>query len=289
MNRYLALHKIIELGNFTKAASAMNCTQSAISQMISSLEDELKIKLLNRSKSGISLTKEGERLYPHIQRLVYEYRTVKEHAQEIRGLETGTIRIGTMGSISAHWLPILISEFKKKYPAIEFVLLEGDYVSITEWIKTGAVDFGFVNPDAVSGIKTSPVKDGRMMAVLPPGHPLAENEIVSLKDLGKEHFILLEEGNHSEPLIAFKEQGIHPKISYVIHDDYTIMNMVEQGLGVSMLAELMLKRIAYNLELRPTEPPVIRKMAIGYKDRLSLTIAARRFIELLKENMDKLP
>ena len=56
-----------------------------------------------------------------------------------------------------------------------------------------------------------------------------------------------------------------------------------------MLAELMLKRIAYNLELRPTEPPVIRKMAIGYKDRLSLTIAARRFIELLKENMDKLP
>ena len=82
MNRYLALHKIIELGNFTKAASAMNCTQSAISQMISSLEDELKIKLLNRSKSGISLTKEGEKLYPHIQRLVYEYRTVKEHAQE---------------------------------------------------------------------------------------------------------------------------------------------------------------------------------------------------------------
>ncbi len=67
------------------------------------------------------------------------------------------------------------------------------------------------------------------------------------------------------------------------------MNMVEAGLGVSMLAELMLKRIAYNLELRPTDPPVIRKMAIGYKDRLSLTIAARRFIELLKENMDKLP
>ncbi len=289
MNRYLALHKIVELGNFTKAAQALNCTQSAISQMISSLEDELKIKLLNRSKTGISLTREGEKLYPHIQRLVYEYRTVKEHAQEIRGLETGTIRIGTMGSISTHWLPILISEFKRMYPAIEFVLLEGDYVSITEWIKSGAVDFGFVNPDAVSGIKTTPVKDGRMLAVLPPNHPLAACDVVSLKDLGKEHFILLEEGNHSEPLIAFNSLGIKPKISYVIHDDYTIMNMVEAGLGVSMLAELMLKRIAYNLELRPTDPPVIRKMAIGYKDRLSLTIAARRFIELLKSRMDSLP
>ena len=289
MNRYIALHKIIELGNFTKAAQAMNCTQSAVSQMVSSLEDELRIKLLNRSKNGITLTREGSVLYPHIQRLVYEYRNVKEHALQIRNLETGTIRIGTMGSISTHWLPILIAQFKQLHPAIEFVLLEGDYVSISDWIKTGAVDFGFVNPDAVHGIKTTPVKDGRMMAVLPHGHPLALMDTVPLKELGKEPFILLEEGNHSEPLIAFEGMGIKPKISYVIHDDYTIMNMVEAGLGVSMLAELVLKRIDYNLELRPTEPPVIRKMAIGYKDRLSLTISARRFIELLKDNMDRLP
>ncbi|MBO6259131.1 MAG: LysR family transcriptional regulator [Succinivibrio sp.] len=289
MNRYLALQKIVELGNFTRAAEVVGCTQSAISQMIASLEDELRIKLLNRSRNGVTLTKEGQEIFPHIEKLVYEYRAVLERAREIRGLEIGTIRIGTMGSISAHWLPMLMKEFKQHYPAIEFVLLQGDYVSISEWIKSGAVDFGFVNPDAVSGLRTMPVKDGRMLAVLPPNHPLAALEVVPLKELVSEQFILLEEGHYSEPLVAFKSLGLEPDIRYTIHDDYTIMNMVEAGLGVSMMAELMLQRIDYHLSLRPTDPPVIRKMCIGYKDRLSLTTAARRFIDLLKSRMQELP
>ncbi len=289
MNRFLVLQRIVELGTFTKAANELGLTQSAVSQSVSSLEEELHIKLLNRSKNGAKLSAEGELLFPHIEKACYELRAVEERARELRGLETGTVRIATMGSVSAHWLPGLIATFQKRWPNIEFALLQGDYAATEEWIKSGAVDFGFVNPHAVSGIKTFPVKDGRMLAVLPDGHPLAAFEKIPLSLLAQEPFILLEEGGYSEPLKAFEEQGLRPDIRYTIHDDYAIMNMVEANLGVSMLAELMLRRLSYKLILRPTAPEVIRPIYVGYKDALSLTTAARRFLDLLRHEIPNLP
>ena len=219
MRRYLALQKIVELGSFSKAAEALGYTQSSMSQMIASLEEELSIKLLNRFRTGAKLTLEGEELYPYIERMIYQYWAAQEKAKEIRGLETGVIRIGTLASISAHWMPVLLKEFQARYPGVEFVMHQGDYTSIQEWIKTGAVDFGFVSPRAVSGLETIVLKDGAMLAVLPEGHPLAEREAVPLAELAAEPFILLEEGHYYEPLDAFRSIGVTPNVKYTIHDD----------------------------------------------------------------------
>lgn len=105
MNRYLILQKIVELGSFSKAAEALGYTQSAASQMIASLEDELSIKLLNRSRRGVKLTIEGAELYPYIERTIYQYLATQEKVKEIRGLDTGVIRMGTLASISATGCP----------------------------------------------------------------------------------------------------------------------------------------------------------------------------------------
>ncbi|MDE6607981.1 MAG: LysR family transcriptional regulator, partial [Lachnospiraceae bacterium] len=148
MNRYLAFQKIIELGNFSKAAEIMGYSQSAMSQMISSLEEEMSLKLVNRFRTGAKLTLEGEELYPYIEKLIYQYYSVQEKIGDIKGLKTGTVRIGTLASISTHWLPNLLKEFQEQYPEVEFVIHQGEYTSIYEWIKTGAVDFGFINPNA---------------------------------------------------------------------------------------------------------------------------------------------
>lgn len=289
MNRYLAFQKIIELGSFSRAAEAMGYSQSAMSQMISSLEEETSLKLINRFRTGAKLTLEGEELYPHIEKLIYQYYSVQEKISDIKGLKTGTIRMGTLASISAHWLPDLLKEFQEQYPGVKFVIHQGDYTSIYEWIKTGAVDFGFVNPKAVTGIETIVLKEGAMLAVLPENHPLAENEVIPLHLLAEEPFILLEEGHYYEPLEAFKAIGVSPNIKYTIHDDYAIMTMVEAGLGVSILAELVLHRTNYKIKLSATEPEISRTIAIGYKDRSCMPIACKRFIELLRSHLDELP
>lgn len=81
MNRLIALQKIIETGSFTKAASALGYTQSSVSQMIASLENELSIKLLTRSRTGIKLTIEGAELYPLIERSIIGYRAMQEKSK----------------------------------------------------------------------------------------------------------------------------------------------------------------------------------------------------------------
>jgi len=288
MNRYIALQKIIETGSFTKAAEALGYTQSSISQMIASLENELAIKLLTRSRTGVKLTIEGSELYPFIERSIIQYQAMQEKANEIKGLETGIIRVGTISSVTCHWLPGLIKGFQKIYPRVQFLFHQGDYTLIPEWIKTGAVDFGFITPPAAPDLKTIPIKDGEMLAVLSKNHPLAQNTSVSINELTNEPFILLEEGHYSEPINAFHAAGLEPNVKYTVHDDYAIMTMVEAELGVSILAELMLRRTNFDIVCLPVEPPIYRTLAIGYKDKDSLPIASKYFIEYLQEHKDTL-
>lgn len=289
MQRYLALQKIIETGSFSRAAELLGYTQSGISQMIASLEKELSMKLLNRSRGKVSLTYEGKELYPYIEKTIYQYFAMQEKVKDIKGLETGIIRMGAFSSITAHWMPSLINDFHKKYPKVEFVINQGDYNLIQQWIKTGAIDFGFISPNAVTGLEITAEKQGNLLAVLPKNHPLTKYDVVPLKALAQEPYILVEEGHYHESLEAFKAIGIMPDVKYTVHDDYSIMAMVEAGLGVSILAELILQRVNYDIELRPLDPPLTRTLAIAYKDKNILPIASRRFINFIKDNIDELP
>lgn len=289
MNRFIALQKIVELGSFTKAADVLGYTQPAMSQMISSLEKELSIKLLYRSRYGIRLTLEGEKIFPSIQKTVAQYQSMQEIAKEIKGLDTGIIRIGTISSISCHWLPKLIKAFWEIYPNVQFVLHQGDYTTIPEWVRTGEADLGFVNPDAIPNIKTKFVKEGEHRAILPLNHPLATAPYIALEDLANEPFLLLEEGALSEPLEAFHKVGLEPSVRLRVHDDYSILSMIEAGLGVSILPELVLRKTNYQVAILPTKPAVIRKIALVMKDKNELPIAGKYFVDFLFSHINDLP
>ena len=289
MERYIAFLKVAEVGSFTKAAQMMGYTQPALSQMIASLERELSIKLLYRSRYGIRLTPEGERLYPSIQSSVLQYEAMRRAADEIRGLGSGIVRMGTVSSVSCHWLPGIIRDFWREHPDVQIVLHQGDYTSIQEWVRTGAVDFGFVNPHAVKGMETTLIKSGEFRAVLPGNHPLAKRSVLRLEDLAEEPFLLLEEGAYSEPQEAFRAAGISPDVRLRVHDDYSILSMVEQGLGVSILPELVLRKTNYDVAVLPIEPAIIRTMSIVTKDRHTLPLASKEFIRYLMEHKVHLP
>ena len=289
MNRYIALQKIVELGSFTKAADVLGYTQPAMSQMILSLEKELSIKLLYRSRYGIRLTPEGEKLYPSIQRTIAQYLSMQEIVKEIKGLESGIIKIGTFSSVSSHWLPKLIKSFRIKYPNVQFVLHQGDYTTIPEWVRTGEVDFGFVNPDAVMGMDTKLIKEDILLAVIPPDHVLAEKSYVTLKDLSTEPFLLLEEGAFSETLSAFHGECLEPNITLRVHDDYSILSMIEEGIGISIIPEMILNKVNYDVSILPICPTLKRKIGIVIKDKNTIPIASKTFIHFLLSNIDILP
>jgi len=288
MNRYEVFIKVIDCKSFTKAAEELNFTQSAVSQMVHTLEKELSTTLVLRSRGGIELTPDGREYLPYIRSICNAHRELQVKNDEMRGLQGGMIQIGTFTSVSRNWLPERMYRFKKKYPDVQFNLRQGEYTTIGQWIKDGTVDFGFVNPLAVSGFKMVPLWRDEMKAVLPKNHPLSKKKKVSLEELSKEAYILLDEGALSVPLEAFQEKGIVPNIEYKVFDDYTIMAMVEQGLGVSILYNLVLQGTSQKITVKTIDTPVERTIALAYKNKETLSIASRYFMDFIIEEWREL-
>lgn len=289
MQRITALENILATVSFTAAAKKLGYTQSAISQMIASLEKELGVKFLARSNHHVQLTPEGQQLMPLLSQTAKDWGNVKELSQEITGLKSAVIKIGTISSISAHWLPQLIKKFQSLHPGVRFVMLQGDYTTIPEWIHNNEIDFGFVNPAAMPQEPVKFLRAGDLRAILPVDHPLAKEAAVRLTDLKNEPFLMLEEGLYSEPLEAFHENGIEPNIKLRVHDDYSILSMVEAGLGFSILADLVLQKQSYNVAIRPLIPNVQRRIGILQKPRELMPIASQQFVDFIIQHRADLP
>lgn len=285
VSRYGVFNKVIETGSFTRAAEELGYSQSAVSQTVKTLERQLGTTLINRGKDGISLTADGQSYLPYLRTLCGAEDALEQKHREMEGLENCTIRIGTFTSISRNLLPQMMQQFKAKYPSVHFELLQGEYNSIGQWIQAGRVDFGFVHAKAVTGLTMQPLYQDAMVAVLPPTHPLAAQSVVTLRQLADEPFILLDEGEHSVPLDAFSQQGLTPKIEYKVYDDYSILAMVRQGLGVSILYRLVVSGFEEDLVVRPVKERVERDVAMAWRDWNTLPLAARRFAEFILENV----
>jgi len=126
LQKYMSFVKTAECGSFTKAAELLNYSQSSISRMINDLEKEWKVALLERSVGGVKLTSDGMKLLPYAKSVVAEFEKLQMEVDELNGLQSGLIRIGTFSSVATHWLPNIIKEFQKAYPNIDYELLLGD-------------------------------------------------------------------------------------------------------------------------------------------------------------------
>lgn len=130
--KYQAFVAAVERGSITKAAESLRYTQSAVSRMIRDLETEWGVSLLERSKAGVRLTSEGVKLLPYARELCRQYQRLQREVEDLTDLRSGLIRIGTFSSVATHWLPLVIREFQKQYPEMEYELLLGDYREIEE-------------------------------------------------------------------------------------------------------------------------------------------------------------
>lgn len=282
IQKYLALIKTVEYGSFTKAAEALNYSQSGISRMISDLEAEWKVSLLERGRSGVRLTSEGLKVLPYAKSVCNEYQKLLTQIDELNGLQSGLIRIGTFSSVATHWLPNIIKTFQKEYPNIDYELLLGDYTEIESWIMEGRVDCGFLRLPTQTKLDTIFLEQDKLLVILPENHSLADYDRFPVKALGEDPFMLLEKGAKAEISEIFERYHITPKIQFTTWDDYAILSMVESGLGISILPELILKRIPYRIVIRELEVPAYRKIGLAMKDKESAPLAVKRFLDYLQ-------
>lgn len=284
ISRYGIFCRVVEQGSFTRAAEELGYSQSAVSQNVRALEQETGVTLLSRRKDGVQLTQDGQEFYPYIQSIFQAEQALERKRQETMGLQNSLIRIGTFTSVSRNLLPPMMKRFKEKYPDVRFVLRQGEYTSIPQWIRQGEIDFGFVNQDAVEGMETRLLYEDHMLAVLPQGHRLEGKSSLTLQDISTEPLILLDEGEHSVLLDAFHSAGLTPNLAYEVYDDYSILSMVRQGLGISVLYEKVVAGFEQGLSLRPIQESPRRRVALSWLSWDTMPYAARRFAEFLMEN-----
>lgn len=280
--KYMAFVAAVEYGSFTKAAEMLSYTQSAVSRMINDLETEWKVSVLERSKTGVKLTSDGLKLFPYVKSVCDKYRNLQMQIDELNGLQSGIIRIGTFSSVATHWLPNIIKAFQKDYPNIDYELLLGDYTEIETWILDGRVDCGFLRLPTHPEFETIFLEQDRLLAVLPESHYLTNKEKVSVADLCNEPFMLLEKGAKAEISEIFEKSGLAPKTHFTTWDDYAVMSMIESGLGISILPELILKRIPYKIITKELDIPAYRNIGLAIRDKKTISLAVKKFIEYLQ-------
>ena len=239
---------VAELGSFTKAGEKLFLTQSTVSSHVSGLEKALGVKLLQRStKKKISLTPEGERIFPAAQRILSDCRNMKRLAEnETYGLP---LSIGASTVPAQCLLPDILAGYLKDNPDCKYILRRGDSAQIHEYLKSGQIGIGFVgsrlDPDSFDYY---PVEQDRLVLVTENSeyYRSLQRKGVQGRDLLGEPTIAREEGSGTDRAvrnyrkqIGLPEDDMH--IVARIDNPVTIKMMVARGAGVSVLSELAVR------------------------------------------------
>lgn len=272
LKKYEAFVKTVELGSLTKAAEALNSTQSRISHIITDLEQAYGMTLMHRSRSGIELTRAGMLLLPRMRAVLEKDRELRLLAADIRSADAGTVRLGAFTSVAVHWLPGMIRSFQEAHPRVELKMLNGDYHDMELWLRQGDIDLGFVSLPAPQGVRAIPLAQDPLVVILPRGHRLAQLERIPIQELGRDPFISLLQSSSQDIHRVLDYAGVKPNIKFTTKDDYAILAMVEQGLGISIVPQLLLRGRMQNLEIRPLEPQTSRTIALAVPEDQALPV-----------------
>ncbi|MBM4765277.1 LysR family transcriptional regulator [Bacillus sp. B15-48] len=280
--KYEVFRTVVELGSLTKAGETLGLSQSAVSHAITSLETEWGFTILNRGRQGIYLTSNGERVLTYIRHILKWNEEMLQEIAHINGLEIGTVRIGTISSVSIHWLPKIMKIFNENHPSIEVKLLEGDYDDVEHWISNGLVDFGFVSLPTSKYFEGIPLKKDEMLCILSNEHPLAGQDEISFEMIKEEPLIKSKKGSDNDLIRILKENNASLNIKYELSDDQAIISMVENNMGISILPEMVLHRIPTNVRTLKLEGENYRTIGIAATSFKNLSPATNKFIEYLK-------
>lgn len=278
ISQYGAFIKTIELGSLTKAAEVLGYTQSGISHMLNALENECELKLLIRERSGVRITSDGQQLMPYFQSICNGQHNLSQKINEIHRLESGLVRVGTFTSVSAQWLPGMIKRFQTDFPKIQFELLHGTNEENEEWVMNGRVDCAFIRIPARKQIDAIFLRRDPLVAILPENHLLANNPVLPMSALSEHSYIKLDEGVDDEISEIFEINRITPDVHFSERDDYAIIAMVEKGLGISVLPELVLKDNSRKIVCKELETPAYRDLGVAVRDRNMLSASAQKFL-----------
>jgi len=244
---------LAETRHFGRAAERCHVSQPTLSVAVKKLEEELDIKLFERSAGDVSTTPLGEDIVRQAQAVLEQAAAIKEIARRGKDPLTGPLTLGVIYTIGPYLLPELVQSVIKRTPQMPLILQENFTVRLLEMLRNGEIDCAIMaEPFPDAGLAVAPLYDEPFMAAVPSNHPLAVQASVSAEQLRNEHVLLLGAGHcfrdHVLEVcpefarVAPQGDGIHKRFEGSSLE--TIKHMVAAGMGVTLVPRLAVPEAA---------------------------------------------
>ena len=278
-----ALLMAVDLGSFTKAAEVLGYTQSGLTHMMNSLEKEVGFTLLERGRSGVRLTEEGERIAPAVREFLQANARLDSVIEQVASSRTEIIRVSAYASIAMHWLPGIIQRFREECPDVDVDIRMADHVDVPyELLAQGKMDAILVSPQDEGQYEWVHLADDPMFAVLPRDFDTQGMTAFPLAAFEARDFIMPSQGFDKDIMRIFNRIGVKPHILPTWVDDPTVISMVSHGLGVSMMTELTVRGRTDGVKLLPVAPASSRELGLAVRSLDAASDDLRHFIDCTK-------
>ena len=269
----------VEHGSFSRAAEEFSYTPSAFSHMMSALEESLGVRLFDRSTTGVTLSAEGRALLPQMQALLESEGALERAAGELARMKKYELRIATYSSISRNLLSAPLKGFRRAYPNIKLSIRVAD--DLTGFLEKDLADIIFADDQVFSKCEWSPILEDRYFAVA-PCEWLGERESITQEELYRYPHIYTDDQYLAH---VFEKERFRELITFKSEDDFAVIDMVKEGMGIAVLPELVLRHCSAPVSILELSPTVTRTLGFAYKHARGESFALKRFIRYLKETL----
>jgi DNA-binding transcriptional LysR family regulator len=282
ISKYKALLTAVDMGSFSAAAQKLGYTQSGLTHMMNALEDELGFSILQRGYYGIKLTPGGERVIPMIRQLVMCEDALYNEIELVKSYGEGVLKIGAFSSMAGSWIPPIVERFNKEFPDVTVNIQTGTVTELYGGLEEGRFDICFGSKNSKYDFKWISLAKDRFYAILPKGYPVPDGEF-PISGFNGTKFLMPGLGFDDDISAVFNENNVKPFVTPTYVDDPAIISMVEHGLGISMLSELILAGRHDDVILSPIVPEVSRTLSLAVKQDKVLTLPLKRLIAITRE------
>lgn len=286
-----ALLTAVECGSLTAAAAELGYTQAGLTNMMNSLEAELGLSLLVRRKTGVSLTADGQRLLPQLRAFAEGAEALEQEAAKLRERGASTLRVGAYSSVARHWLPPVLESFRRELPEVEIMVVMGGNQDLHRLVRDGELDCAFVSahPSLRQGLEWLTLRRDPLLAVLPADAAPA-GASYAVENFEGAHFLMPSLGFDLDILPVFETAAgrVTPQLRYTNLDDAAIVSMVEHGLGVTILSELVMRSLHAQVLALPLEPAAWREIGIVFGSHRQDERVLRRFLRCAQDTLEKM-
>ena len=279
LDRYRALVCAIETGSLSAAAERLQYTPSGISRMIVALEEENGFPLLLRERNGVRPTDACEKLLPSIRELLHAGESCAQLSAQLRGLDVGTVTVGT--AYSAFYSPLahILSDFHAQYPGIQVQLRGGYSTELLGQLNAHQLDLCIIS-EREGTHDWLPILQDEMTAWLPAGHSLSALSALPVTAFAEEPYIETYPDKDIDNARVFARCGVTPNLKFSTMDSLATYSMVEAGLGLSMNNAINGRAWSGSVRILPLDPP--QSVEIGIASLPGLSPAARAFLSFLE-------